>query len=104
YALGCALLSVVIFLSIVFFLSPPPAPSQFSTLSLHDALPIYRSAIELEWIQRTVEHPVKETTQSDGRIRRWAPIDEMNGRYLRVVLLDDGKTVHNAFFDRRFTI
>ena len=28
-------------------------------------------------------------------------IDE-EGKYLRVVLLDDGETVHNAFFDRRF--
>jgi uncharacterized protein DUF2283 len=25
---------------------------------------------------------------------------EMRGRYLRVVLLADGETVHNAFFDR----
>jgi hypothetical protein len=24
------------------------------------------------------------------------------GRYLRVILLADGRTVHNAFFDRRF--
>lgn len=27
---------------------------------------------------------------------------EMDNRYLRVVLLADGETVHNAFFDRRF--
>jgi hypothetical protein len=26
----------------------------------------------------------------------------MNGRYLRVVLLADGETVHNAFFDRGY--
>jgi len=41
--------------------------------------------------------------QADGRIRRWASIPEMEGRYLRVVLLADGETVHNAFFDRSFT-
>jgi hypothetical protein len=40
--------------------------------------------------------------QADGRIRPWAPIEEMEGRYLRVVLLPDGETVHNAFFDRSF--
>lgn len=37
-----------------------------------------------------------------GRIRRWVLIPEREGRYLRVVLLADGETVHNAFFDRGF--
>ena len=32
-----------------------------------------------------------EVIQQDGRIRRWAPIAEMGGRYLRVILLSDGK-------------
>jgi hypothetical protein len=41
-------------------------------------------------------------TQADGRIRRWALVAEAENRYLRVVLLADGETVHNAFFDRRF--
>ena len=58
--------------------------------------------IRPEWVQRVVEHPVKEVIQQDGRIRRWAPIQEMDGRYLRVILLSDGETVHNAFFDRSF--
>ena len=62
-----------------------------------------RSMIQLEWIQRVIERPVKETIQQDSRIRRWAPIEEMKGRYLRVILLPDGETVHNAFFDRSFT-
>ena len=61
-----------------------------------------RSSIRLEWIQQAIEHPVKEVVQQDGRIRRWAAIAEMEGRYLRVVLLEDGTTVHNAFFDRTF--
>jgi len=61
-----------------------------------------RSFITLEWIQRVIDEPVRETVQTDGRIRRWAPIAEMDGRYLRVILLPDGITVHNAFFDRRF--
>lgn len=62
-----------------------------------------RVMIQLEWIQYVIDHPVKEVIQQDGRIRRWAPILEMGGRYLRVILLSDGETVHNAFFDRRFT-
>ena len=58
--------------------------------------------IRLEWIQYVIQHPVREMMQADGRIRRWAPIHEMDGRYLRVVLLADAETVHNAFFDRSF--
>ena len=58
--------------------------------------------IRLEWIRYVVEHPVREVIQADGRICRWAPIREMEDRYLRVVLLADGETVHNAFFDRSF--
>ncbi len=61
-----------------------------------------RAIIKDKWIVRTIEHPEAETVQEDGRIRRWARVEEMGGRYLRVVLLADGVTVHNAFFDRRF--
>ena len=59
-----------------------------------------RAIIPDEWIQRVIDHPVKETIQKDGRIRRWAPIAEMDGKFLRVILLPDRETVHNAFFDR----
>lgn len=46
-------------------------------------------------------NPLKTEIQSDGRIRKWSYIEEA-GKYLRVILLDDGETVHNAFFDRGF--
>lgn len=58
-----------------------------------------RAIIKLEWIQLVIDHPVREVIQRDGRIRRWAPNPEMDGRYLRVILLPDAETVHNAFFD-----
>jgi hypothetical protein len=61
-----------------------------------------RAKIKLEWIERVVRNPMKETIQQDGRIRRWAPIPEVEGKYLRVILLPDGETIHNAFFDRSF--
>jgi len=61
-----------------------------------------RAAIELEWIERAVRHPLKEVIQTDGRIRRWARITEAGGKFLRVILLPNGETVHNAFFDRGF--
>ena len=62
-----------------------------------------RAVILDEWIERAIHAPVREQIQADGRIRRWTLVPEMNDRYLRVVLLADGETVHNAFFDRRFT-
>lgn len=46
--------------------------------------------------------PVRERVQHDGRIQRWTLVAEAGGRPLHVVLLPDGETVHNAFFDRRF--
>lgn len=61
-----------------------------------------RVIIQDIWIERAIRKPIRESTQTDGRIRRWALIPEMENRYLRVVLLEDGETVHNAFFDRRF--
>ena len=63
-----------------------------------------RAIIKVEWIQRTIDEPVKEVLQADGRIRRWGQIPEMEGKYLRVILLPDGETVHNAFFDRSFKL
>lgn len=61
-----------------------------------------RIGILEEWIQRALNTPLKQIVQTDGRIRRWALIPECEGRYLRVVLLADGETIHNAFFDRGF--
>lgn len=61
-----------------------------------------RAFIRDEWIEQVIQRPSHEERQSDGRIRRWAQIPEAENRYLRVILLEDGQTVHNAFFDRRF--
>lgn len=49
-----------------------------------------------------IDCPEREYVQFDGRIRRWAKISELEDRYLRVVLLPDRETVHNAFFDRNY--
>ena len=61
-----------------------------------------RAIIHEEWIVRAIRHPLREERQADGRIRRWARVPEMENRALRVILLEDGETVHNAFFDRDF--
>lgn len=64
---------------------------------------VKRPYIKQEWIVLALSNPVRREIQADdGRIRHWVWIDELN-RYLRVVTLEDGTTVHNAFPDRRFT-
>ena len=62
-----------------------------------------RARIRDDWIRQAMDNPAAEEIQSDGRIRRWAWIDEEE-KFLRVILLEDGETVHNAFFDRRFRL
>jgi len=61
-----------------------------------------RSGILMAWIEQTILYPEHQAVQDDGRIRKWARIGEADGRYLRVILLEDNETVHNAFFDRGF--
>lgn len=60
-----------------------------------------RPYLKTEWIHFVLNSPVRTELQPNGRVRRWAFIQE-TGRYLRVVTEPDGETVHNAFFDRRF--
>jgi hypothetical protein len=60
-----------------------------------------RAQIKEDWIRFVIENPEKSEIQSDGRIRKWAKISEA-GKHLRVILLEDGETVHNAFFDRSY--
>jgi hypothetical protein len=61
-----------------------------------------RPYIKKEWCIRVLENPTKSEPQEFNRYRFWAPIEELGSRYLRVVTLDDQKTIHNAFPDRRF--
>ena len=60
-----------------------------------------RAYIKDEWIEQVINNPVRSEVQDDGRIKKWAKIKDAD-KYLRVILLEDGETVHNAFFDRQF--
>lgn len=60
-----------------------------------------RAAIRDEWIALVLENPDSIAIQGDGRIRKWAWIPEA-AKFLRVILLEDEVTVHNAFFDRSY--
>ncbi|MFO1101710.1 MAG: hypothetical protein U1E20_02260 [Methylocystis sp.] len=53
-----------------------------------------------------VAAPLKPIVQQDGRVRHWGAVtDARDGkeRIRRVAALDDGETLHNAFFDRDFS-
>lgn len=60
-----------------------------------------RPYLQREWIEHVLANPVRQETQGNGRIRRWAFISELD-KFLRVVTESDGETVHNAFLDRGF--
>ena len=61
-----------------------------------------RPYLRKEWCIRVLENPLKEEPQEKNRYRFWGEIEELEGRFLRVVTLEDKKTIHNAFPDRRF--
>jgi hypothetical protein len=64
-----------------------------------------RPYIERVWCIDVLAAPLRREVQDDGRIRNWGRVmlaNEARPRYLRVVTLEDGETIHNAFFDRNF--
>lgn len=61
-----------------------------------------RPYLKREWCTHVLDHPVRSVPQEHNRWRFWAAIPELEGRYLRVVTLEDKVTIHNAFPDRRF--
>jgi hypothetical protein len=66
-----------------------------------------RPYIQRSWCLEVLATPIRREVQEDGRIRYWGkivPAGETQPRILRVVTLEDGETVHNAFFDRRFRV
>jgi len=60
-----------------------------------------RTYLRRAWCELALRQPVRTAAQPDGRMRYWVLIPEL-GKYLRVVTLADGQTVHHAFVDRGF--
>lgn len=61
-----------------------------------------RPYLRREWCIHAVENPIRSEPQEGNRWRFWVEVPELEGRYLRVVTLEDKVTIHNAFPDRRF--
>jgi hypothetical protein len=67
------------------------------------AIDVIRRRPDLDFIEirRIIAMPERRLIQSDGRIRLYGFSPSL-GIYLRIVLLSDGETVHNAFPDEDF--
>ncbi len=64
-----------------------------------------RPYLTLAMCMEVVAKPIRKSVQEDGRIRHWGMVslpNETEPRILRVVTLEDGVTIHNAFPDRNF--
>ena len=64
-----------------------------------------RTYLTVEMCRAVIADPVRRETQGDSRIRHWGKVrlpHEREERILRVVTLEDGVTIHNAFLDRGF--
>ena len=61
-----------------------------------------RPYMQKAWCIRVCENPLKAERQEHNRFRFWGEVPELEGRILRVVTLEDKRTIHNAFPDRRF--
>jgi poly(A) polymerase len=62
-----------------------------------------RPYIRREWCSNVIAFPIAREVQSDGRNRFWGKVQVgATSRILRVVTLEDGQTILNAFFDRGF--
>jgi hypothetical protein len=64
-----------------------------------------RPYLTLDLCLAVLADPIRSEIQSDGRVRCWGSVSlqgEVKERILRVVTLEDGKTLHNAFIDRNF--
>ena len=61
-----------------------------------------RPYLTKELCMRVVEAPIRFEQQETNRFRFWCAISELEGKFLRVITLEDKVTIHNAFLDRRF--
>jgi hypothetical protein len=64
-----------------------------------------RPYLSIEMCRGVLDAPLRSEVQEDGRVRHWGRVNlpgEAQERILRVVTLEDGATIHNAFLDRGF--
>ncbi|GAA3746830.1 hypothetical protein [Terriglobus aquaticus] len=58
-----------------------------------------RPYLQIGWCLQVIHNPYRREVQEDGRIRFFGYVPELAGKALRVVTLEDERTLHNAFPD-----
>jgi hypothetical protein len=76
-------------------------PYRFTTYFENEVLR-KRPYLKKERCIRVLDNPIRSEPQEKNRYRFWGRIEELEGRVLRVVTLEDQITIHNAFPDRGF--
>jgi len=61
-----------------------------------------RPYLKKEWCIQVLQNPIRTESQEGNRFRFWGYVEQLGGRVLRVVTLEDKITIHNAFPDRGF--
>jgi hypothetical protein len=61
-----------------------------------------RAYLKPEWCTAIFAEHLAREAQPDGRIRFWGRVAELDNKVVRVVTLEDGETIHNAFPDSGF--
>ena len=74
---------------------------KFTNYFMHTRKRPDRKDIKMEWIVQVYRFPEHQVIQTDGRKRLWGYIQKVD-KYLRIVVLEDQHTIHNAFFDGDF--
>ena len=74
---------------------------QYTDYFIHEVLR-KRPYIKKEWCIQVLENPIKSEKQGNNRYRFWGQVDDLPGKILRVVTLEDQVTIHNAFPDRSY--
>lgn len=60
-----------------------------------------RVRIKQEWREEALRRPEYTEEQANGWTKNWVYVSEAS-KWLRIVVQEDGETVHTNFFDRGF--
>ena len=78
-----------------------PVPEEMAILGFHSAT-LWVGSQQATAVILTKQLDYEYVGQEGNRFRFWGRIEALEGRFLRVVTLEDRRTIHNAFPDRRF--
>ena len=71
-----------------------------------EQIQVRRPYINIDDCLEVIANPLSISIQIDGRKRHWGKVIDLRDgktRVLRVVTLEDGETIHNAFYDRDYS-